>query len=98
MTFPLKEVQRETEISFGFRTSLSNSLLLLITGDTDYCLICLEDGYLKVTFSIDSSETESLFSNSIKLNNLVWHHIYISKNMSYVTTSIDNEHIMRYPF
>ena len=48
--FPVQEAKGATDISFRFRTHLSDAMLLLAVGKTDYCLIKLEAGRLKVCF------------------------------------------------
>lgn len=45
---PVQEAKGTTDISFRFRTRLSDAILLLAAGKTDYCLIKLEAGRLKV--------------------------------------------------
>nr|KAF7415813.1 hypothetical protein H0235_012405 [Vespula pensylvanica] len=45
---PVQEAKGATDISFRFRTHLSDAMLLLAAGKTDYCLIKLEAGRLKV--------------------------------------------------
>lgn len=45
---PIQEAKGATDISFRFRTHLADAMLLLAVGKTDYCLIKLEAGRLKV--------------------------------------------------
>lgn len=45
---PVQEAKGATDISFRFRTHLADAMLLLAVGRTDYCLIKLETGKLKV--------------------------------------------------
>lgn len=45
---PVQEAKGATDISFRFRTHLADAMLLLAAGKTDYCLIKLEAGRLKV--------------------------------------------------
>lgn len=47
---PVQEAKGATDISFRFRTHLADAMLLLAAGKTDYCLIKLEAGRLKVRF------------------------------------------------
>ena len=44
----VQEAKSATDISFRFRTHLADAMLLLAAGKTDYCLIKLESGRLKV--------------------------------------------------
>lgn len=48
--FPVQEAKGSTDISFRFRTHLADAILILAAGKTDYCLIKLEAGRLKVRF------------------------------------------------
>lgn len=45
---PLQDAKGTTEVQLKFRTKQSDALLLLAAGRTDYCLIRLESGRLKV--------------------------------------------------
>lgn len=47
---PLQDAKGTTEVQLKFRTKQSDALLLLAAGRTDYCLIKLESGRLKVRF------------------------------------------------
>lgn len=46
----MQEARGSTDISFRFRTHLADAILLLAAGKTDYCLIKLEAGRLKVFY------------------------------------------------
>jgi hypothetical protein len=46
---PLQDAKSTTEVQLKFRTKQSEALLLLAAGRTDYCLIRLESGRLKVS-------------------------------------------------
>ena len=48
ISLPLTDAKSSTDISFKFRTSRPESLLFLAAGRTDYCLIMLQQGILKV--------------------------------------------------
>lgn len=39
ISYPLREAKSTTDISFKFRTRLSDALLLLAAGKTDYCMV-----------------------------------------------------------
>lgn len=39
ISYPLQEAKGVTDISFRFRTHLSDALLLLAAGKTDYCMV-----------------------------------------------------------
>ena len=48
VSLPLQDAKSSTDISFKFRTSRPESLLFLVAGKTDYCLIMLQQGIVKV--------------------------------------------------
>ena len=48
VSLPLQDAKSSTYISFKFRTSRPESLLFLVAGKTDYCLIMLQQGIVKV--------------------------------------------------
>jgi chondroitin sulfate proteoglycan 4 len=48
ISVPLQEAKSTTHVSFKFLTKRSDALLFLAAGKTDYCLIKLETGRLKV--------------------------------------------------
>lgn len=49
---PLQDARSTTEIQFRFKTKRADSFLLLAAGRTDYCLLRLESGKLKVRFCL----------------------------------------------
>lgn len=48
ITIPLQDAKSTTEIQLRFRTKQADALLFLAAGRTDYCLIKLQAGKLKV--------------------------------------------------
>ena len=66
VSLPLQDAKSSTDISFKFRTSRPESLLFLVAGKTDYCLIMLQQGIVKVIkcFFCGKNLTWSKFSNS----------------------------------
>ena len=47
-SLPFQDAQSTTDLSFRFRTSRAESLLVLVAGRTDYCLVMLQAGAVKV--------------------------------------------------
>lgn len=45
----LEDAQSTTDLSFRFRTSRAEALLVLVAGRTDYCLVMLQAGAVKIT-------------------------------------------------
>ena len=48
VTLPMQDAQSTTDLSFRFRTSRPEALLVLVAGRTDYCLVMLQAGTIKV--------------------------------------------------
>lgn len=55
---PLQEAKLSTNLRLRFRTHQENSLLFLAAGRTDYCLIALEGGRVKLNLKINEYLTE----------------------------------------
>ena len=49
-SLPFEDAQSTTDLSFRFRTSRAESLLVLVAGRTDYCLVMLQAGAVKVRY------------------------------------------------
>ena len=49
VTLPMQDAQSTTDLSFRFRTARSEALLVLVAGRTDYCLVMLQAGTIKVS-------------------------------------------------
>ena len=47
-SLPFEDAQSTTDLSFRFRTSRAEALLVLVAGRTDYCLVMLQAGAVKV--------------------------------------------------
>ena len=48
ISMPLQDAKSTTELRLRFRTKRPDALLFLAAGKTDYCLVRLESGRLKV--------------------------------------------------
>lgn len=57
ITIPLQDAKSTTEIQLRFRTKQADALLFLAAGKTDYCLIKLLSGKLKVCIEIINDGT-----------------------------------------
>ena len=49
VSLPMQDAQSTTDLTFRFKTSRAESLLVLVAGRTDYCLIMLQAGAIKVS-------------------------------------------------
>ncbi|KAF5283047.1 hypothetical protein FQR65_LT14108 [Abscondita terminalis] len=89
ISLALKEAKGHTDIHFKFRSHLSDALILLVAGTTDYCILRLDDGRLKVNINLGSGEFE-IASRNVKLNDLKWHEVSVTRREANLTLVIDN--------
>ena len=61
VTLPMQDAQSTTDLSFRFRTSRAEALLVLVPGRTDYCLVMLQAGTIKVNLQIIHTTEQYLF-------------------------------------
>ncbi|XP_046827516.1 chondroitin sulfate proteoglycan 4 isoform X1 [Vespa crabro] len=92
---PVQEAKGATDISFRFRTHLSDAMLLLAAGKTDYCLIKLEAGRLKVHINLGAGESEMASARGLTLNDLSWHEVNLTRREANITLQIDVIHTTR---
>ncbi|CAB0031771.1 unnamed protein product [Trichogramma brassicae] len=89
---PVQEAKSATDIAFRFRTHLKDAMLLLAAGRTDYCLIRLESGRLKVNINLGAGEKELASNRELVLNDLGWHEVNITRRDANITLTIDRIH------
>ncbi|CAG4984171.1 unnamed protein product [Parnassius apollo] len=89
ISYPLQEAKGITDISFKFRTHLSDALLLLAAGKTDYCMIRLESGRLKLHINLGAGESELSSPKGIYLNDTQWHHVSIIRREANLTMKME---------
>ncbi|KOC68137.1 Chondroitin sulfate proteoglycan 4, partial [Habropoda laboriosa] len=92
---PVQEAKGATDISFRFRTHLADAMLLLAVGKTDYCLIKLEAGRLKVHINLGAGESEMASARGLTLNDLSWHEVNLTRRQANITLQIDVIHTTR---
>ncbi|XP_053624900.1 chondroitin sulfate proteoglycan 4 [Plodia interpunctella] len=90
ISYPLQEAKGVTDISFRFRTHLSDALLLLAAGKTDYCMIRLEGGRLKLHINLGAGESELSSPKGLHLNDTQWHHVSIVRREANLTMKVDD--------
>ncbi|XP_022832745.1 chondroitin sulfate proteoglycan 4 isoform X1 [Spodoptera litura] len=89
ISYPLQEAKGVTDMSFRFRTHLADALLLLAAGKTDYCMIRLEGGRLKLHINLGAGESELSSPKGIHLNDSQWHHVSIIRREANLTMKVD---------
>lgn len=87
---PFKEAKSTTDIQFKFRTLLPNALILLVTGTTDFCIVQIEKGRLKVNINLGAGESELLSPANFPLNDFKWHNVSIARKDANLSVTIDN--------
>ncbi|XP_068247623.1 LOW QUALITY PROTEIN: chondroitin sulfate proteoglycan 4-like [Palaemon carinicauda] len=95
VALPLQEARSTTEISLRLKTHRSDALLLLAAGTTDYCLVVLEGGALRVRINLGAGESELSSPPRLRLDDLLWHDVHISRETADVTLTIDKIHVTR---
>ncbi|XP_052121677.1 chondroitin sulfate proteoglycan 4 isoform X2 [Frankliniella occidentalis] len=93
--YPLQDAKNTTEISFQFRTKRADTMLLLAAGKTDYCYIRLETGRLKVRINLGAGEAEVDSPRGLRLDDLVWHEVELTRKEADVTITIDHIHVIK---
>lgn len=89
ISIPFEESKTSTDIYFKFRTRLSDTLILLVAGTSDYCKVDLENGKLRVAVNLGSGEAELISHGSAKLNDFKWHDVTITRKDGNLSMVID---------
>ncbi|XP_012264856.2 chondroitin sulfate proteoglycan 4 [Athalia rosae] len=92
---PVQEARGATDVSFKFRTHFPDALLLLAAGKTDYCLVKLVAGRLKVHIDLGAGESEISSARGLTLNDLSWHEVNITRREANISLQIDVIHTTR---
>lgn len=58
VAMPLQEAKLSTYLRLRFRTRQENGILFLAAGRTDYCLLSIDDGRVKLNLKINDHSTE----------------------------------------
>lgn len=90
ISLPLQEAKSSTDIQFKFKTRLPNALLLLVAGKTDYCIVRLYYGQIKININLGAGESEILATHSPNLTDFQWHQVHITRKEANFTVFIDN--------
>ncbi|XP_069672310.1 chondroitin sulfate proteoglycan 4 [Periplaneta americana] len=70
-------------------------MLFLAAGRTDYCLVRLETGRLKVHINVGAGETEISSPKGLRLDDLSWHEVSISRRDAAFTLQVDVIHVVK---
>ncbi|XP_041034469.1 chondroitin sulfate proteoglycan 4-like [Carcharodon carcharias] len=78
-----------SRLSMKFLTSRQNGLLFLASGHSDYLLMELYAGALQVKLELGSGEAVLHSQTGLKLNNLVWHDVYLVHENKTLSLTVD---------
>lgn len=94
ISMPLQEGKLSTNVRFRFRTHQEHALLLLAAGRTDYCLLSLDDGRVRLQFRVNDTLVDLESPKRQLYNDREWHDLSVQRYEHNVTMQID-EHIVR---
>ncbi|CAG7786715.1 unnamed protein product, partial [Allacma fusca] len=86
----LQEARSSSDIYFRLRTRRADSMLFLAAGRTDYCLLVLDAGRLKVHINLGAGETEIASEAPFLLNDMKWHAVNLTRRGSQLTIQVDS--------
>nr|XP_040572531.1 chondroitin sulfate proteoglycan 4-like [Lepeophtheirus salmonis] len=92
VSLPMHDAKSTTDLSFRFRTSRSEALLVLVAGKTDYCLVMLQTGIVKVHINLGAGESEVSSPRGLRLDDLRWHEVQIVRKEGNLELKIDQIH------
>ncbi|RZF41494.1 hypothetical protein LSTR_LSTR000208 [Laodelphax striatellus] len=95
ISVPLQDAKSATDLQLKFRTKRADALLFLAAGRKDYCFIRLESGRLKMHINLGAGEEEISSPKGLKLNDLAWHHVIITRKEADVVLQVDQIHVTR---
>ncbi|XP_059478684.1 chondroitin sulfate proteoglycan 4-like isoform X2 [Neocloeon triangulifer] len=95
ISVPLQDSRSTTELVLRFRTKRPDALLFLAAGRTDYFLVRLEAGKLKVHVNLGAGESEIKLAKGLRLDDLSWHEVFITRKDADMTVQVDMIHVTR---
>lgn len=95
ISIPLQEAYASNDIEFNFRTWLPDAMFLLVAGRTDFCIVQLESGLVKLRINLGAGEEEISSPNDVKFNDGDWHFVKIIRKEANLTLEIDHVHVVR---
>uniref|UniRef100_A0A2C9K2C2 Laminin G domain-containing protein n=1 Tax=Biomphalaria glabrata TaxID=6526 RepID=A0A2C9K2C2_BIOGL len=86
---PLRETSSSSWIKLDFYTHMSQGLLFLAAGGTDYILIQLSGGTLEVRVNLGHGEAVAHSARGVSLNNFQWHSVALNRTKDKVYLVVD---------
>ncbi|XP_009987067.1 PREDICTED: chondroitin sulfate proteoglycan 4-like, partial [Tauraco erythrolophus] len=84
-----EETSSQTSLQLRFRTSKSHGLLFLAAGKTDYCLMEISSGNLRLRINFGAGERALHSQQRSQLNDLAWHLVELHHERDNVTLVVD---------
>ena len=85
----IQDARSDTDLLVEFRTSQSNALLFLAAGATDYCVVTLQSGMIKVRLDLGSGDATLQTPPGLVFNDFQWHVVRVIRRQAVVTLSVD---------
>ena len=87
---PIRDAFDQTDLELRFKTTRPYGIIALVAGETDYFLLQLHSGTLKVTMNYGSVDTVVDFGIG-RLDDLQWHDVTVFTRNKEIFLSVDNE-------
>lgn len=95
ISLPFQEAKSSTDVHFRFRTFLPNALILLVAGTTDYCIVRLENGRIKININLGAGESELLSPHNLRLSDFKWHEVSIIRREANLSMQVDKAPVVQ---
>ncbi|OQV11780.1 Chondroitin sulfate proteoglycan 4 [Hypsibius exemplaris] len=89
----LQDASSATELTINFRTHQRDAIVLLAAGETDYCLVELRNGRLRVRVNLGSGESVLQSPRGLRLDDNVWHTVQLSRRNAQATLTVDRQYV-----
>ncbi|GAB6023074.1 hypothetical protein CHUAL_007165 [Chamberlinius hualienensis] len=86
---PLEDAKSSTEIHLRLKTYRPDAFLFFAAGTTDYCLLVLEAGGIKVRINLGAGESELTTPQGLRLDDLQWHTIDVKRVDANLSLTVD---------
>lgn len=77
----------------NFRTHQRDAIIFLAAGETDYCLMELRNGRLRVRVNLGSGESVLQSPRGLRLDDYVWHTAQLSRRNAQATLTVDRQYV-----
>ncbi|XP_055346418.1 chondroitin sulfate proteoglycan 4-like [Paramacrobiotus metropolitanus] len=89
----LQDASSATDLTVNFRTHQRDAIIFLAAGETDYCLVELRNGRLRVRVNLGSGESVLQSPRGLRLDDYVWHTAQLSRRNAQATLTVDRQYV-----